>query len=75
MGQWYNVRIRSIANTIKIWIDGVLQCDITDDGTFGTDSDTGGLPPAPTSAMYGGYCGFYNEDAEVEYDHFAIRAL
>ena len=75
MGQWYNIKIRSVGTNIKIWIDGVLRCNITDDGTFGLDSNTGGLPPAPTSALLGGYFGFYNEDAEVEYDNFAIRAL
>lgn len=75
MGQWYNIRIRSVGSTIKIWVDGVLRCNVTDDGTFGLDSATDGLPPPPTAAMLGGYVGFYCEDAEVEYDNFAIRAL
>lgn len=75
LGSWYNVKIRCVNNAIKIWINGTLQCDIIDDGTFGTDSNTGTTPAAPSTAMYGGYIGFYNEDAESEYDNFVIRAL
>lgn len=75
LNQWYNIRLRCVGYNIKIWIDGTLRCNITDDGTFGLDSNTGGLPPAPTAQMLGGYIGFYNEDAEVEFDNFVIRAL
>jgi hypothetical protein len=75
LGQWYNIRIRCYRYQIKVWIDGVLQCNITDDGTFGFDSNGGGIPPPPTTALLGGYFGFYNEDAEAEFDNFVIRAL
>lgn len=75
LGKWYNVRMKCIANHIQIWIDNVLQCDITDDGSFGFDSNTSGLPPPPTSQMLEGYFVFYSEDAEVEFDNFGIRQL
>lgn len=75
LNQWYNIRIRCVGFNIKIWINDVLQCNILDDGTFGTDSNTGGLPAPPTSQLLGGYIGFYSEDAETEFDNFAIRAL
>lgn len=75
MGKWYNIRLRCEKNKIKVWIDGVLQCDITDDGSFGFDSLTSGNPPPPTQQLMEGYFAFYSEDAEVEYDNFAIRSL
>ena len=75
LGQWYNFKLRCVKNNIRVWIDGVSQCNITDDGSFGFDSATGGTPPAPSSALYGGYFGPYNEDAAVEYDNVVCRAL
>lgn len=75
MGQWYNVKIRMVGFNIKVWIDGTLQCNITDDGTFGYDSNGGGIPPAPTAAMLHGTCCFYGEDSDCYYDNFVMRAL
>lgn len=71
IGNWDTIRIKAIGNHFTIWINGAQVIDMADDGTVGFDSNTGGLPPAPTAAMYHGKLGPYTEDAEVEFDSFA----
>lgn len=73
IGQWYKVRIRAVRNHFMFWIDDSLVIDMVDDGSVGYDSQTAGLPPPPTAALYGPgtFCP-YNEDAEVEFDEIVI---
>ena len=71
----FNVRILALGNNFKIWVDDVLVVNMKEDGTVGFDSQTGGLPPAPTTAIYGGSFNPYTEDAEVESDSVSMLKL
>lgn len=62
---------------IHIWVDDVSKVDLVDDGTVGSHYDTGGLIATlpPSSNMYLGLIGLYNEDAEVEFGPMTITEL
>jgi hypothetical protein len=76
-GQWYNIRVNSVGNHIKIWIDGLLVVDLIDDGTKGspsTDTTLGPVPHPPSTFMYSGRFGLYNEDSSVQFGPLSITS-
>jgi hypothetical protein len=78
LNAWIKVRIRAEGNHIQVWVNDVLKIDLVDDGTVGThiDSILGTIPTlAPSSYMYTGLIGLYNEDAEVEFSPMTITEL
>lgn len=75
IGEWAKVRIRAVKNRFTVWVDDEFAFDFLDDGSVGYDSNTGGLPAPPTAAMYSGYIGLYNEDAEVEFNNFFVGEI
>lgn len=74
LGQWFNVRIRMVGYSIKVWIDGVLRCDIIDEPGEGNLNGEPYMEP-PSADMLHGHFSFYCEDAQARYANFAIRAL
>lgn len=75
---WNKVRIRAVQNHITVYVDDVQKIDIIDDGTVGThvDSILGTIATlAPSTAMYSGKIGLYNEDAEVEFSAMTVTDL
>jgi hypothetical protein len=74
LGQWYNIKIRMVGYSIKIWIDGVLRCDIIDEPGEGNLNGQPYMEPPSADMLHGHFC-FYSEDAQVHYDNFVIRQL
>ncbi len=75
LNTWNKVRISAIANRIQVFIDDVPKIDVLDNGSVGThvDSILGTIPTLPPSTfMYQGKIGLYNEDAEVEFSPMTI---
>jgi hypothetical protein len=72
LNAWVKIRIRAEGNHIQIWANDVLKIDLVDDGTL---TDGSGTIPAPSSYMYQGLIGLYNEDAEVEFSPMTITEL
>ena len=77
---WHNVvlTVTGTAGSQRIicTIDGVQICDITDNGTIGSDSNKGGgRPDPPTAAMNSGKMGLYCEDSQARYDNIVIKLL
>lgn len=68
---WYHFRVKTSYRNIKVWIDNVLMCDITDDGTIGFDSITEGNAQW-SSVMTNGRLGFYVEDCKGEFDNVVV---
>lgn len=72
---WRNIRIVKQGNHIQIYVDAVKKIDIVDDGTIGTDSNTGQHPAAPSGKMKHGYFALYNEDCESGYDTITLNQI
>lgn len=72
LGTWYHVKIISIGNHFKTYVNGTLYNDYTDIGV-------GGFPSAsnfpPTSQLYSGKVGLYCEDSQVQFDNVSITPL
>ena len=75
---WYKIRVRQVSNHIQVWVDDVLKVDAVDDGTWGTpntDTHDGSPPHPPSSYMYYGKFGLYNEDANTEWGPITVTDL
>lgn len=71
---WYNFRVKAVGRNIKVWINDELMCDVTDDGTIGFDSITGGLAQV-SSVMSNGKIGFYVEDCKGQFDNIYVNNI
>jgi hypothetical protein len=71
-GTWYKVRIRAIGNQITVWVDDIQKINLTDDGSGGAQGGAPNTPAAPSTYLYSGVIGLYNEDAEVEFSPMSI---
>lgn len=74
LGQWFNIRIRCVGYSIKIWVDGILRIDIIDEPGEGNLGGQPYMEPPSADLLHGKFC-FYVEDAQGHYDNFAIRSL
>lgn len=74
---WHEYDLSIIDNNrIVLLVDKVLVCDITDNGTIGSDSAKNYAKPAPPSAQIRfGKMGFYCEDSAVRFDNLIVRVL
>lgn len=75
LNTWIKVKVQAVSNHIQVWINDVLKIDLVDDGSIGTHVDAilGTIPVEPPSTfMYQGLVGMYNEDAEVEFGPMTI---
>lgn len=72
---WNKVRIKAVSNHITVWIDDIQKIDLIDDGSLGAQGGAPNTPAAPTSPLYAGKLGLYNEDAEVEFSPMTITDL
>ena len=69
LGQWYHIKVVTVGNHFKCYVDGTLYIDYYDYGVGGFPSASN-FPPTP--ALYSGKVALYSEDAEVEFDNFNI---
>ncbi len=69
------IRIKAVSNHITVWIDDVQKIDLIDDGAGGAQGGAPNTPAAPTTALYSGKLGLYNEDAEVEFSSPTLTDL
>ena len=71
MKKWYKIRLIVKGFNIKIYIDGVLQADITDDGKTGKWlGNPVNFKPSPQ--LLNGKVGPYCEDAEMHLDNIVV---
>lgn len=81
IGTWhnYNLTVTKIATgsqRIILKIDGIQICDITDNGTIGSDSNKNyARPDPPSTQIENGKFGLYCEDAAVRYDNIVVKVL
>ena len=73
--KWNNMRILKTNNHITVFINGIKYVDIIDDGSFGTDSDTGKKPAPPSAKLKHGNIGLYCEDCNALYSNFSVIQL
>lgn len=57
VGRWYNVRVKHVANTFTVWVDGAQVAQFTDN-------------ERPYS---GGALGLYTEDAYVQFNDISVQ--
>jgi hypothetical protein len=75
LGAWNKVRIKAVSNHITVWIDDVQKIDLIDDGAGGAQGGAPNTPAAPSTFLYSGKIGLYNEDAEVEFAPMTLTDL
>ncbi len=72
---WNKVRIKVVSNHITVWIDDIQKIDMIDDGSLGAQGGAPNTSAVPSSTLYGGKMGLYNEDAVVEFSPMTVTDL